>query len=126
MGAEKKAKPHRRGTRRWRQGAAWLGTIVVLYCLFYLYTAPRSENGALPLARKRPSESVLNSLFLTRAQCTETFPGLMQSVDDIVADGPFDLQDRGDLGPLQGKIKDGKVRLSKGLTLTRPEDADSP
>ena len=108
MGAEKKAKPPRR-SRRWRQGLAWLGAGLVLYSLFFVYKAPGGKTRTTP-ARRRPSESVRNSLFLTEKQCVEAFPGLTQSIDDIVAEGPFNIQDKGDLGPLQGRIKDGKAR----------------
>jgi len=90
---------------------AWLGTGLVLYGLFSVYKTPPSGEARTPSAGKRPSESVLNSLFLSQKQCVETFPGLTRSVDDIVAEGPFHVRDTGDLGPLQGRIKDGKVRL---------------
>ena len=58
---------------------------------------------------KRLSASLLNNLTLTEEECRATFPGLMREIDDTVALGPFDVKDTGEFGPLQGRIKDGKV-----------------
>lgn len=53
------------------------------------------------------------SLFLTEEQCLPAFPGLTKEIGNAVAEGPFELRRlRDDLpGLVQGRIKDGKVRL---------------
>lgn len=57
----------------------------------------------------RPSLATQQSLTLTQAQCDTHFPGLIKSIDDVVAEGPFLLKNTGEAGPLQGRIKDGKA-----------------
>ena len=75
------------------------------------------------MASKYPSEESLRSRLLTEEQCRAVFPGLLKEVDDAVARGPF-VQDKFDpenpLGPVRGRIKDGKVSLFV-LTRTIPQ-----
>ncbi len=61
--------------------------------------------------RGQPPATLLNSLFLSEKQCAAIFPGLTRSVDNVVEEGPFKVVDGGNLGPVQGRIKDGKVIL---------------
>jgi predicted ester cyclase len=55
---------------------------------------------------------VLNNLSLDEEQCNAYFPGLTKEIDDVVAEGPFVVKQTGDMGPLQGRIKNGQVRHS--------------
>jgi hypothetical protein len=50
-------------------------------------------------------------LSLSEEQCAVAFPGLFREVELSVARGPFTLEKHPDnlLGPLEGKIKDGKA-----------------
>jgi hypothetical protein len=108
-----------RRSRRVRQVAAWAGVCLAAYCVFFVFRAPRS--GGLYIGNafgtKTPDARTLDSLFLTEKQCRNAFPGLTQAIDDIVAEGPFTVQDRGDLGPLQGRIKDGKASSVRALAV---------
>lgn len=90
--------------------------------LFILYTLRSSLGDQLSVpnyptgtASHYPSEETLRSRSLTEKQCRAAFPGLLKEVDDAVARGKF-VQDRFDpensLGPVRGRIKDGKVGLS--------------
>ncbi len=104
----------RQNRRRLRYVAVGAGLCLAFYCLFFLSRATGHEGSAVPVeVLRRPDgrlpSHILNSLSLTGKQCTDAFPGLTQSIDDIVAEGPFRVTDRGDLGPLQGRIKDGKA-----------------
>ncbi len=123
----------RRQSRRLRQVAVGTAVCLVFYYLFFVvgrsHHDPHASEGiaastsstsastkSAPLLRqqrqrpaKHHSPALLGSLFLTEKQCTDAFPGLMQSIDDVVAEGPFRVKDGGDLGPLQGRIRDGKA-----------------
>lgn len=57
------------------------------------------------------SEDLLRNLSLDEEQCSAAFPGLTKEIDDSVAQGPFPLKQTGDSGPLQGRIKDGKLYI---------------
>lgn len=74
---------------------------MVIYCLFFVLRSP---------GRPKLTPEILNSLSLTEQECLDAFPGLTKSIDDVVAEGPFKIKNTGDLGPLQGRIRDGKVR----------------
>jgi hypothetical protein len=54
------------------------------------------------------SRTLLN---LSRGQCRLAFPGLERDIDDAVRLGPFDLQPAGQLGPVQVRIRNGKVSI---------------
>ncbi len=87
-----------------------LGLGLVVVCLYVASTEPLawtpmpSSSSSTP-----PSPRSHSSLSLTDQQCRATFPGLLQSVDDIVAEGPFRLNNTGDMGALQGRIKNGQA-----------------
>ncbi|KAL1836199.1 hypothetical protein VTJ49DRAFT_5452 [Mycothermus thermophilus] len=53
----------------------------------------------------RPMPSALDDV------CEAYFPGLTKEVDDMVAKGPFEVKQTGDLGPLQGRIQDGQLYI---------------
>ena len=55
---------------------------------------------------------MLNDLSLDEAQCEAYFPGLTKEIDEVVAEGPFEVKRTGDMGPLQGRIRNGQVRHS--------------
>ncbi|TLS28172.1 hypothetical protein PpBr36_01681 [Pyricularia pennisetigena] len=59
----------------------------------------------------QPEPLGVQQLNMTERECRTRFPGLAQSIDDIVAQGPFEVSDTGDAGPLQGRIKDGKLYI---------------
>ncbi|KAI0974139.1 hypothetical protein F4678DRAFT_400026 [Xylaria arbuscula] len=63
---------------------------------------------------------LLNNRFLTEEQCRESFPGLLDEVDNEVAKGPFTLErPLNDLGPLIARIRDGQLYI---LSATRKGD----
>ena len=116
-------KPRPRRSRRIRQLTLLLGLCLVAYCLIFISTPPKlSHDDGRPkedLARKPDqwlSPDVLDNLFLDERQCAATFPGLMKEIDDTVAKGPFKVKHTSARGPLQGRIKDGKVRISMSST----------
>lgn len=97
---------------------------IFLFCvlvILILYTLSPSigDHGIVSsysssLASQYPSEETLRSWSLTDEQCRIAFPGLLKEVDDAVTRGPF-VQDKFDpenpLGPVRGRIKDGKASL---------------
>src|SRR4051812_35359494 len=94
-----------RRSRRLRQTTLLLGSILVLYCLFFVSRSPVS-------APRKPwtlPPELLRNLSLDEAQCNAAFPGLTNEIDDAVALGPFTLKQTGDSGPMQGRIKDGQL-----------------
>lgn len=109
-----RARPRTRQARRQlRQITLVLGTLLVVYCLIFVWNTPPASPGPAESKRTLPPE-VLNNLYLNEEQCRTYFPGLTKEIDDTVAKGPFEVKQTGDLGPLQGRIKDGRVRhLSK-------------
>jgi hypothetical protein len=61
-----------------------------------------------------PSEETIQSRSLTDEQCRAAFPGLLKEVDDAVARGQFKqdaFNPENPLGPVRGRIKDGKASL---------------
>nr|CAD79685.1 hypothetical protein [Neurospora crassa] len=58
---------------------------------------------------RKLTDEILNNLFLDAETCRATFPGLMKEIDDTVAKGPFKVKRSSDLGPMQVRIKDGKM-----------------
>ncbi|KAH8671336.1 hypothetical protein BX600DRAFT_480475 [Xylariales sp. PMI_506] len=57
------------------------------------------------------SDDTLNNRFLSAEQCAYFFPGLTSDIDDVVAKGQFTLKHKGSLGPLIGRIQDGKLSI---------------
>lgn len=77
------------------------------------------------IAGQYPSEETIQSRTLTDEQCRAAFPGLLKEVDDAVARGKF-VQDKFDpenpLGPVRGRIKDGKASLFTLIIHLAPEN----
>ncbi|KAK4229328.1 lactation elevated protein 1 [Podospora fimiseda] len=82
-----------------------LGSCLVLYCLKFTLRTPSPSKPAL-------TPELLNNLSLDEHQCNAAFPGLTKEIDDVVAQGPFIVKQIGDLGPLQGRIKNGQSRTA--------------
>lgn len=103
-----------RRSRRIRQGTLLLGCCLALYCLFFVSRTP-THAGRAAVTRKpwTLSPDLLRNLSLDAEQCNAAFPGLTKEIDDAVAQGPFALKQTGDSGPLQGRIKDGQVRVNE-------------
>ena len=68
----------------------------------------RTTPSSASTSRQHPPE-LLNNLSLGEDECNAAFPGLTKEIDDVVAEGPFQVKQTGDLGPLQGRIQDGQV-----------------
>ncbi|KAK3956793.1 hypothetical protein QBC32DRAFT_394474 [Pseudoneurospora amorphoporcata] len=66
-------------------------------------SSPRG--GSMP----KLTDEILNNLSLDGETCRATFPGLMKEVDDTVAKGPFKVKRSSDLGPMQVRIKKGRI-----------------
>ncbi|KAL2016380.1 hypothetical protein VTK56DRAFT_3802 [Thermocarpiscus australiensis] len=110
MGDKKRLRPRR--SRRLRQLTLVLGCCLVLYCLVFLSTTASSSSSDPQRRRWEPlPETTLNNLSLTEDECNAAFPGLTKPIDDAVAEGPFTVKQTGDLGPLQGRIKDGQIYI---------------
>lgn len=109
-----------------------LGLCLILFCLYFISREPhnavqwkqqlqhdrqkedqhrleQNHQKTQHQAQHRPTPVTPRSLSLTEKQCQAEFPGLTQSIDEIVAEGPFQLKNTGDMGALQGRIKNGKV-----------------
>ena len=100
--------------RQSRRPVLYLGICLVIFCFFFAFhplTANTRSNLWGPSRPSRPglTPELLNNLSLDQDQCDAAFPGLTKEIDDMVAKGPFTVNHTGDLGPLQGRIKDGKV-----------------
>ncbi|KAL8392486.1 hypothetical protein RB595_002612 [Gaeumannomyces hyphopodioides] len=101
---------------RGRQARQAIVSLAVGLCVYCIALGLMGRRRCMSLDKPSPThqatsppEPPLSSLSLTEQQCRDSFPGLMQSIDNVVAEGPFDVRDTGDLGPLQGRIKDGKI-----------------
>ncbi|KAK0733267.1 glycosyl transferase family 90-domain-containing protein [Lasiosphaeria miniovina] len=111
-----------RQRRQIRQLTLLLGSCLALFCLVFVWRTPSDDDyGDInrppsmrisPYAPRPalPSEA-LENLSLGEGECEATFPGLTKEIDDAVAQGPFKVKQTGDLGPLQGRIKDGKIYI---------------
>ncbi|KAB5554883.1 glycosyl transferase family 90-domain-containing protein [Coniochaeta sp. 2T2.1] len=100
-----------RRSRRLRQATLLLGGCLALYCLFFISKSPVRN---APLATRKPwtlPPELLNNLSLDEEHCNAAFPGLTKEIDDAVAQGPFTLKQKGDSGPVQGRIKDGQLYI---------------
>jgi hypothetical protein len=108
-----RARPNRR--RQLRQATLVVGVVLVVYCLVFIWDTPVSSASATRSRWQRkasPPPEILSNLSLDEGQCNAYFPGLTKEIDDVVAQGPFPVQQTGNLGPLQGRIKDGQVGAS--------------
>ena len=76
----------------------------------------------LSVSRWRPGKAT-QSLSLDEHECRTIFPGLFDDIDNTVAMGPFDLQPR--RGIVQGKIKDGEVRVTGHVQIDVELDIDT-
>jgi len=110
---DSKLKPRPR--RCFRQLTEVVGVCLAVYCLLFLYNTPHTvDNSATPptslgSTSKKLTPKLLDNLSLGEDECKAAFPGLTKEIDDTVAKGPFTVKRIGQLGPLQGRIKDGQV-----------------
>lgn len=72
-------------------------------------TKSSSPRGGGSVRRKLTDEILLNNLSLDGETCRATFPGLMKEIDDTVAKGPFKVKRSSDLGPMQVRIREGRI-----------------
>lgn len=131
-------RPRHQNRRQLRHITLVAGVLLALYCLVFVWRPPASPSSSSSSssgsyrdresyklngsragrARKqqpstqppRPPREILNNLSLDEEQCNAYFPGLTKQIEDVVAQGPFEVKQTGDSGPLQGRIKDGQVR----------------
>ncbi|KAH6842529.1 glycosyl transferase family 90-domain-containing protein [Chaetomium sp. MPI-CAGE-AT-0009] len=107
-------RPRQQNRRRLRQITLTLGVLLALYCLVFVWNtpAPRSTGASgRPGKQPPPPPEILNNLSLDEHQCNAYFPGLTKEIDDVVAEGPFQVKQTGDMGPLQGRIKNGQIHI---------------
>ncbi|KAI6329526.1 hypothetical protein MCOR08_002674 [Pyricularia oryzae] len=84
------------------------------YHVLYRYQSPTPgllQSNASRQHHHHPEPLGIQQLNMTERECRVRFPGLAQSIDDVVAQGPFEVMDTGDAGPLQGRIKNGKLYI---------------
>lgn len=111
------SRPKPRQRRRLRPATLLLGVCLVVYCVLFITSPSGSGNqetsahSPLTSNSKRLTPELLNNLSLHEDECNTAFPGLTKDIDDAVGAGPFKLKQAGELGPLQGRIKDGQVRV---------------
>jgi hypothetical protein len=126
-----------RQRRQIRQITLLLGACLIFFCLVFVWRTPADDNeygsssssgggsasvrparassassSPAPFLKPALPKEVLENLSLNEEECDAAFPGLTKEIDDAVSLGPFKVKQTGDLGPLQGRIKDGKVCLS--------------
>lgn len=113
MGDKKKLFRPRQSRQLKRRITLILGVGLVLYCLVFVTRSPPSKSArystSISSSRRPLPPELLNNLSLDEEQCNAAFPGLTKEIEDTVAEGPFQVKQTGDLGPLQGRIKDGQV-----------------
>lgn len=106
MSCEKDKALRPRQRQRIRNGIYGLGTLVIIYYLFFAGKKPKGpQNGssASHALHKGPHPlEILNNLSLTTSQCEASFPGLTWSIDDVVSQGPFNLHPKS--SPVLGRI----------------------
>jgi hypothetical protein len=100
-------------------------TLFLIAIALFAFTSYCLHNSVLPgdpvrveeAPRKGLSKWTLTSLSLTEEQCDGAFPELNKEIENAVAQGPFEFKRaRDDVpGSIQGRIKDGKVRLRAPL-----------
>jgi len=112
-----------RPNRLLRQVTAVLGFALVGYCLIFVFKSPSIPAAGRQTASFSPetgfhkkqsliTPETLNNLSLDEEQCKASFPGLNKEIDDVVAEGPFKVKQNIASGPLQGRIKNGQVRVA--------------
>ncbi|KAI0454611.1 glycosyl transferase family 90-domain-containing protein [Xylaria acuta] len=98
--------------------------------LLYLIFLARSHRAERPhqnlkqsIPASRTSSDVYQSLNLSEQECKATFPDLTQDLDATVALGPFTLKQAHGAGPLQARIKDGRLYIihAEGRGALSPE-----
>ncbi|KAK3995763.1 O-glucosyltransferase rumi [Cladorrhinum sp. PSN332] len=116
MGHKRTALLKPRQSWRLRQATLIVGLCLVSYCLIFTLRTPLPS-----YSRLRPTLTLelLDNLSLDEQQCNAAFPGLTKEIDDVVARGPFVVKQTGDLGPLQGRIKNGRIEI---IHTQRPSD----
>ncbi|KAK4191109.1 lactation elevated protein 1 [Podospora australis] len=83
-----------------------VGLSLTVFCIIFLFRTPPSSG-----TRNQHPESLLENLSLNEDQCRAAFPGLTKEIDDTVAEGPFVVKQTGERGPVQARIKDGKLSI---------------
>ncbi|KAK3381274.1 glycosyl transferase family 90-domain-containing protein [Podospora didyma] len=103
-----------RQRRQLRHWTLFFGTCLAIFCFLFVFRSPSdgssSKRSSSPSIARPPPE-ILENLSLTEDQCDAAFPGLTKEIDDVVSKGPFTVKQSGDLGPLQGRIKDGQIYI---------------
>ncbi|KAI0486965.1 glycosyl transferase family 90-domain-containing protein [Xylaria cf. heliscus] len=99
-----------------RVGRLWI--LLASSLLVYLILLARSggaesppPNLKPPIPANRPSSDVYQSLNLSEQECKATFPDLTEDLDATIALGPFTLKQAHGAGPLQARIKDGRLYI---------------
>lgn len=95
--------------RKLRRATLVLGCCLVLYCILFIIRPlpPDKTTTSKPI----PSE-LLRNLGLDEEQCRAVFPGLLKEIDDAVAEGLFPINNTGEDGLLQARIRDGQVEMT--------------
>ncbi|GAB1316267.1 Glycosyl transferase CAP10 domain-containing protein [Madurella fahalii] len=113
MGEKKRVMMMRppRPSRRLRQTTLILGICLAFYCLIFVSRTPQPHHAEPAGPTRRLPAEILNNLSLDEEQCDAAFPGLTKEIDDVVAEGPFQVKQANGLGPLQGRIQDGQIYI---------------
>ncbi|ERS98676.1 hypothetical protein HMPREF1624_05463 [Sporothrix schenckii ATCC 58251] len=94
-----------------------MAAIVAACCVAYLFLFVQLHaraGQAFPSPSSSSSSttaSLSNNLHLTEKECRAAFPGLMDPIDKQVRRGPFPLHPASDLGPLQARVRNGRLRI---------------
>ena len=113
MGDKRKALLKPRQSWRLRQATLIVGFGLTIYVFLFAAKTPISSSSRL---RPNLTPELLNNLSLDEDQCNAAFPGLTKEIENTVAHGPFVVKQLGDGGPLQARIKDGKVCLCSSFS----------
>lgn len=108
MGDKRMALLRPRQSWRLRQATIIVGFCLTFYVCLFAARTPISSSSRL---RPTLTPELLNNLSLNEDQCNAAFPRLTKEIENTVAHGPFVVKQLGDTGPLQGRIKNGKVCL---------------
>lgn len=92
---------------------------VVLYVIFITdiqsVRNPLRHTPKPPTLANIPSQALYQFLNLNEDECKATFPDLTKDLDATLAQGPFTLKQAHGKGPLQARVKDNQVGISKTL-----------